>query len=97
MPKTPAIDVEYLAQLARLKLTDQEKKRFSQQLADVLSHVAKLGELDLDKVEPTFQTTGLTDAVREDEVQSERVLGPEEALANAPRRRGKFFEIPKVL
>lgn len=97
MPKPPKLDVEYIAQLARLKLTDPEKKRFSQQLADVLSHVDKLNELDLERVAPTFQTTGLTDAVRDDLVQKERILSSKEALSNAARRRGNFVQIPKVL
>ena len=97
MPKPLKLDVKYIAQLARLKLTEQEEKRFSQQLADVLSHVDKLNELDLERVAPTFQTTGRTDAVRDDRIQRERILSIKEALSNAARKRGNFVRIPKVL
>lgn len=97
MSKTPKLDIEYIARLARLKLTDQEKKRFSRQLTSVLDHVEKLKELDLQGVPPTFQTTGITDGVREDRVEAERVLTSEEALSNAGRKVRGFFRIPKVL
>ena len=56
-----------------------------------------MDEVDLSKVEPTFQTTGLTDALRDDEIEKARVLTQEEALSNAPKKSRGFFKIPKIL
>ena len=97
MAKSPSLDIDYIAKLARLKLTGEEEKRFSQQLTDVLDHVEKLKELDLKDVSPTFQTTGVTDVVREDRADAERVLTPDEALSNAGQKVRGFFRVPKVL
>lgn len=97
MPRSSKFDVEYIAKLARLKLTPRERERFSKQLADVLAHVRKLNKLDLSGIEPTFQTTGVTDVVREDKVKKERVLTQEEALSNAPDKKKGLFRIPKIL
>jgi len=97
MAKAPILDIDYIAKLARLTLTPSEKERFSRELKDVLNHVAKLKEQDLSKVSPTFQTTGSTDVVREDEVDQERILTPEEALANAKRKERGLFQVPKVI
>src|SRR3989304_3667378 len=97
MAKAPVLDIDYIAKLARLTLSSSEKERFSRELKDVLNHVAKLKEQDLSKVVPTFQTTGSTDVVREDEVDQKRILLPEEALANAKRKERGLFQVPKVL
>lgn len=97
MAKAPRLDIDYIAKLARLKLTPKEKERFSKQLTDILAHVEKLNELDLESVPPTFQTTGGTDVTREDKVEKERVLTQAEALSNAPDQKKSHFRIPKVL
>ncbi len=97
MPKPPKLDVEYIAQLARLKLTDPEKKRFSKELPAILAHIAKIAEIDLKDVSPTFQTTGAVDVLREDQADPARVLSAKEALANAKSTEKGFFKVPKVL
>ena len=97
MAKAPVLDIDYIAKLSRLTLTNSEKERFSRELKDVLNHVAKLKEQDLSKVAPTFQTTGSTDVVREDEVDQKRILSPSEALANSKRKERGLFQVPKVL
>ncbi|GMR19191.1 MAG: Asp-tRNA(Asn)/Glu-tRNA(Gln) amidotransferase subunit GatC [Patescibacteria group bacterium] len=97
MSKVPKLDIEYIAHLAHLHLTASEKKKFSKQLSDILAHINKLGELNLDEVEPTFQTTGITDAVREDKAEDSRVLSQKEALSNAPETERGFFRVPKIL
>jgi len=97
MSKVPEFDINYIARLARLHLTPNQSRKFSKQLSDILAHIKKLDEVDLSKVEPTFQTTGLIDALRDDKVEESRVLTQKEALSNAPQEKEGFFKIPKIL
>ena len=88
-------DVEYVAELARIKLTPQEIATFRSQLGHVLEHVAKLNELDVAGVEPTAHSFPLYNVFRADEVRPS--LPREEALANAPRQAQGLFLVTKVL
>ena len=88
-------DVEYVAELARIKLTPQEIATFRSQLGHVLEHVAKLNELDVAGVEPTAHSFPLYNVFRADEVRPS--LPREEALANAPRQAQGLFVVTKVL
>ena len=97
MVKAPALDIDYIAKLARLTLTSSEKERFSRELKDVLVHVEKLKEQDLKEVAPTFQTTGSTDTLREDAIEEKRILSPNEDIANAKSKERGLFKVPKVL
>jgi aspartyl-tRNA(Asn)/glutamyl-tRNA(Gln) amidotransferase subunit C len=62
-------EVEHIANLARLELSDKEKEKFSKQLSEILDFVKKIQEVDLSKVEPTAQITGLLNVVRPDVVK----------------------------
>ncbi len=95
--KKPFLDIDYIANLARLTLTPQEKKRFSKELPAILAHIAKIAEIDLKDVPPTFQTTGAVDVLREDRTDPARILSAKEALANAKSTEKGFFKVPKVL
>lgn len=97
MAKAPSLDIDYIAKLARLNLTAEEEKNFAKQLSDVLKNVEKLKELNFESVASTFQTTGVTDAVREDRINPDRILTQKEALSNAKRSARGFFRVPKVL
>lgn len=88
-------DVEHVAKLAKLTLSDQQKQQFTQQLSDVLGYVEKLNELNLENVEPLTQICERTNALRED-VESNG-LPAEVALATAPQKDGSYFQVPKVL
>ncbi len=90
-------DIDYIANLARMRLTAGEKRRFGSQLKSILSYVEKISELKTDKIPPTFQTTGLEDVVREDKTDSGQSLSQREALANSPGKRNGFFKVKKVL
>ena len=90
------LDIHYVAGLARLQLTAEERKVFGKQLKSILSYVEKLSTLETEKISPTFQTIDLKDEVREDKVGVKQALEAAEALNNAPRREGKFFSVPKV-
>jgi aspartyl-tRNA(Asn)/glutamyl-tRNA(Gln) amidotransferase subunit C len=93
----PAIDVERVAKLAMLPLTDDEKKLFASQLSSILSYVAKLNEVDTTNVEPTAQVTGLTNVFREDEVDTTRILSQNEALKNAPASYNGFVKVKVII
>lgn len=87
--------VRHVAKLARLTVSDDEAKRFAEQLSDVLDYVSKLNELDVTDVEPMAHAHDITNALREDEPVPG--LPVEAALANAPDAEPPFFKVPKVL
>src|SRR3989304_1631614 len=97
MVKAPALDIDYIAKLARLTLTSSEKERFSRELKDVLVHVEKLKEQDLKEVAPTFQTTGSTDTLREAAILARRFLPPTQPVTTGPRKEIFINKVPKVL
>ncbi len=88
-------DVEYVARLARIELTEQEKDTLTSQLSSILDHIEKLNELDIEGVEPTFHVLDVTNVFREDEVRAS--LPTEEIMKNAPARDGDFFKVPKII
>jgi aspartyl-tRNA(Asn)/glutamyl-tRNA(Gln) amidotransferase subunit C len=88
-------DVEYVAELARIKLTPDEIKIFESQLALVLEHVAKLKEVDLSQVEPMAHSFPIYNVFREDEVREG--LDREAALSNAPHQAQGLFIVAKVV
>lgn len=88
-------DVEHVAKLARLRLTEEEKEKFGEQLSEILEYVEKLNVLDTAHVEPTSHVVALKNVMREDEVKPS--LPVEEVLDNAPAREGKYFKVPKII
>lgn len=77
-------EVEKIAQLARMGLTEEEKKTFADQLSVILDYVEKLKEVDTSKVEPTAQVTGLEDHLRNDEIVDVGEEMKQGLLENAP-------------
>jgi aspartyl-tRNA(Asn)/glutamyl-tRNA(Gln) amidotransferase subunit C len=88
-------EVRHICHLARLKPSDEEVRRFSEQLSDVLAYMEKLDELDTKDVAPTAHALPVHNVFRVDEPGV--CLNPEQALANAPQREDNFFAVPKVL
>ncbi len=88
-------EVEKVARLARLEITEAEKEAFSGQLSSILTYVEQLRALDTDGVEPTATVLEQTNVFREDEVQP--CLPVEQALANAPEQGEGFFKVPRIL
>jgi aspartyl-tRNA(Asn)/glutamyl-tRNA(Gln) amidotransferase subunit C len=86
------MEVEHVARLARLALTEQELERFGGQLDAILAAVGKVSELDLADVEPTAHPLDVVNVWAEDEPRPS--LPVAEALANAPERDGNFFRVP---
>ena len=98
MPITES-DIEKIAQLAHLEITDEERRAFTPQIAEIVAYVEQLNELDTSSIEPSIG--GLTpegertDATREDAVLPS--LGQELALDQAPDPASGHFRVPKVL
>ncbi|BCA54164.1 Aspartyl/glutamyl-tRNA amidotransferase subunit C [Nitrospira sp. KM1] len=88
-------DVEKVAKLARLEVTDAEKEVFAKQLSQILSHVQTLNQYDTGNVEQTSSVPARVNVFREDEVRPS--LSVEQALANAPRREANGFSVPKII
>ena len=86
------IDVAYVAELARLELTDGEKAVFQPQLESIVKYVEKISLVD---VEPMMHGRELVNAFREDTVRPG--MSSEAALANAPKRIGDEFLLPKIV
>lgn len=89
------IDVAYVAELARLELTDEEKAVFQPQLENIVKYVEKISSVDVDGVEPMMHGRELVNAFREDVVRPG--MSTETALANAPKRVGDEFLLPKIV
>ncbi len=85
-------EVLHVARLARLELAEGELDRFAEQLNAILEAVGKVGELDLEGVEPTAHPLDLVNVWAEDEPRA--CLSADEALANAPDREGGSFQVP---
>jgi aspartyl-tRNA(Asn)/glutamyl-tRNA(Gln) amidotransferase subunit C len=88
-------DVERVALLARLELTDSELSQMTQQLGQILSYVDQLNELDTESVEPMAHAVQLTNVFAKDEVQPS--LPRDQALLNAPKRDEECYRVPAVL
>ncbi|TVX95452.1 Asp-tRNA(Asn)/Glu-tRNA(Gln) amidotransferase subunit GatC [Cohnella terricola] len=88
-------DVEHVANLARLDLSDAEKEQFAGQLNAILKYAEKLNELDADGIEPTSHVLPLANVMREDEVKPSWPI--EKVLRNAPEEEEGQFKVPAVL
>jgi aspartyl-tRNA(Asn)/glutamyl-tRNA(Gln) amidotransferase subunit C len=95
MAKLSRGDVEHVAHLARLGLTDEELARLEGQLNHILDQYAVLSELDTEHIAPTAQTIELENILREDLTQPS--LAADEVLALAPERAGQYFVVPPIL
>ena len=95
MPERSPINIDYVADLARLHLTEEEKATYSAQLGNILEHFAHLDRLDVGDVEPTAHAAPVFNVWREDKPGP--VLSVEAVLANAPARRDGQFLMPRVV
>lgn len=88
-------DVDKIAQLAKLKFTEEEKVKLQKDLNKILEYIDQLNELNLENVKPLENINESENILRED--MTEKWLSTEEILKNAPSKTGKFFKVPKVL
>lgn len=90
-----ADQVRKVAHLARLRLLDEEVEAMARQLSSIVGYVDLLQQLDTEGVEPLAHPLDVQNVFRADEATQS--LPVEQALANAPARRGDFFRVPAVL
>jgi aspartyl-tRNA(Asn)/glutamyl-tRNA(Gln) amidotransferase subunit C len=87
--------IEHVAHLARIDLQPNELEKLSAQLQDILGFIDKLSSLDVAQVTPTSHILPISNVLREDKLHVS--LTPEQALENAPAKKGNFFSVPKIL
>lgn len=87
-------DVKHVAKLARLELTDEEIKKYSEQLGDILKYVEQMNEVDTTGVEPMPHPIPIYNVMRDDVVKYEQTK--EELISNAPYEEDGFFRVPKI-
>jgi len=88
-------EVEHVAFLARLGLSEEEKETLQEQLSAILEHMRTLNELDTSEIPPTAQVIPLRNVMRPDEARPS--LPVQDVLRNAPDREADFFRVPHVL
>lgn len=88
-------DVVYIAELAKLRFTEEEQEKMTNELNSILHYVDKLNEVDTEGVEPLNSIHDEQNVLRPD--RSKPSLDNEQALSNAPGREDRFFKVPKVI
>lgn len=88
-------DVEYVARLARLSFSHEEKEKLTAELNEVLTYMEQLNSLDTTGVEPLAHVIELENVLRDDAVRE--CVSRDEALRNAPDKTDEFFKVPKVI
>ncbi len=89
------MNIDQVAQLARLYLTEDQKQKLSKNLEDILAYVEQLQTLDTSNIPATSHVLALANVFREDRVVKSNIR--EEVLAHAPKHEGNFFKVPKVI
>lgn len=88
-------EVEHVAKLARLELSEEETGRLTEQLSNILTYVEKLNELDTKGIVPTSHVLDITNVMRDDTPVAS--LSQERALANAPEKAAGHYKVPKII
>jgi len=88
-------EVKHIAELAHIKLTEEEETLFTEQFNRILDYFSKISEVNTEGVPLTYHVLDLINVYREDEVQES--LGEEEPLKNAPKREDRFFKAPRIV
>ena len=93
--KNKNMDIEHVAKLARLKLTDTEKKKFSKQMEIIIEHIEKLNKLDTQNVLPTAHVIGLSNIFRQD--VAAKPLTNQDLINDSPAHSKGHYEVPKII
>jgi len=90
-------EVQHITELAKLKLSDDEIAKMTEQLSSILDYAARLNELDTDAIPPTASVVPLSNVMRDDAVEPS--LAREDVLANAPDKddKAEFFRVRAIL
>ena len=100
MPKNKKIsleEVEHIAELARIELTEEEKKKFSDELSDVLGYVEQLQEVDTENIEPVSQVTGMANVLREDVVENCDENVRKKIIESFPEEKEGYVKVRQIL
>ena len=89
-------EVEHIAKLARIRLTEDEKKRYAEQLSAVLDYVGELKKLDITDVSDVGQITGLTNQMAKDEIKDSKITR-DKLLKNVPATQDNYIKVKSVL
>lgn len=89
------MDIEYVAKLARLELSKEEKEKFGKQLGDILRYIEKLNQLDTKNVQPTAHVIPMKNIWRDDEVKPSISRDLIEKIM--PQSQDGFFKVPPVI
>jgi aspartyl-tRNA(Asn)/glutamyl-tRNA(Gln) amidotransferase subunit C len=93
-------EVEHIAKLARLTVSEGEKEKLKKDLSAILGYIEKLNSADTSSVEPLYQTTGLVNATRTDEPRGEFPMTEkleELLIGQAPARKERFVKVKSIL
>lgn len=88
-------EVEHIALLSRLELSDAERERAANELSQIIGYFESLSELDTENIEPTMHALPVENVLRADEIQPG--LSREAALQNAPESADGMFQVPRVV
>lgn len=92
--------IKHIASLAKIKLTDREEEKISNELSAILGYVDQLNNINTDEAEPLYQTTGLINSMREDKSRKDFEMDEslnEKLIDQAPSRQNRFVKIKSVL
>lgn len=87
--------VKYIADLARLEISESETEELKVEMNNILEWMTKLNEVDTDQVEPLIHMSSAVNILREDKVRD--ILSHERGLVNAPQKESNYFTVPKVI
>lgn len=88
-------DVKHVAELARLKLTEEEINYFAKQLDSIINYIDQLTEVNTSNVEPTTHVLPIQNVFRDDATRPS--LKAEDALKNAPSKEKELFKVPRIV
>lgn len=103
MTKLSKIEIEKIAKLSRIELTDKEKENYSVELTEILGYVEKLNKAKTENISETSQVTGLESVYREDtasestQVDKDKDKNREKLLENAPAQKDGYICVKQVL
>jgi aspartyl-tRNA(Asn)/glutamyl-tRNA(Gln) amidotransferase subunit C len=89
-------EVEHIAELARIKLTEKEKNKMTKELGAILGYIDKLKEVDTEGIEPIANITGLENVFRKDEPAGAGQVEPENLLKEVPARKDNYVKVKEV-
>jgi aspartyl-tRNA(Asn)/glutamyl-tRNA(Gln) amidotransferase subunit C len=88
-------EIEYLGNLAKIGLTEDEKAQFAEELDKIIYYISQLSEVPTEKVSPVWHVLPVTNVFRKDEVKNSTER--EKLLENAPEKTDRFFKVPKII